>query len=79
MNAKHRDWIKTLTAICEGYSPQPAEGYIVVENPDATPEALALGGVDPNLVIDCGELISFIKEHTNDQKRTRNSKALLNL
>jgi hypothetical protein len=43
---------KALVAILEGYPASFADGYITVENPDATPERIALGGVNPNLVID---------------------------
>lgn len=53
---------KALQAICEGYSGEITEGYIIVANPEATPEALALRGVDPNLVIDVGFLLERLGE-----------------
>lgn len=50
-----------LQAVCEGYGGTFAEGYIIVENPEATAEALALRGVNPNLVIDCRKLLAVLK------------------
>jgi hypothetical protein len=45
-----------LTAIVDGFEGKVEHGFIIVENPDATPEALALGGIDPILVIDANIL-----------------------
>jgi hypothetical protein len=49
-----------LQAIADGYTGTICDGFIVVENPDATPQNLALGGVDPNLVIEAKTLIALL-------------------
>ena len=51
---------EALQAICDGYPGVVSDGYIVVNNPDATPEALALGGVNPSLVIDAKLLLMLL-------------------
>lgn len=56
-----REVLQALQAICEGYPCTFADGYICVENPEASAEAVALGGVNPNLVIDCGKLLAALK------------------
>ena len=56
-----KEWIEALQAICEGYTQLPAEGYIVVENPDGDAEGVALRGANPNLVIDCQRLIFVLQ------------------
>lgn len=55
-----KEVIKALQAICDGYVGMTADGYIIVANPDATEEAIALGGVDPNIVVDCQKLIHYL-------------------
>lgn len=54
---------EALVAIAEGYSVQGADGYIIVANPDATEERIALAGVNPNLVIDVARLRSILCKH----------------
>jgi hypothetical protein len=49
-----------IQAIADGYEGSVNGGFIVVANPDATPEALALRGESPNLVIDARLLLSML-------------------
>lgn len=57
-----KEWIKALEAIEDDYPVEVSDGFIVVENPEATPSALALGGVNPKLVVDCALLRKLLQE-----------------
>lgn len=61
--SKYSDLGILLTAIAEGYPVKAEEDrWIVVENPEATPQALAMEGVDPYLVLDTWELFGYDEE-----------------
>ena len=49
--------IKALTAISDGYTVFPSEGYVVVKNPDFEED----NGSNPNLVIDIQEISYLLK------------------
>lgn len=54
--------IAALDAMLEGEPIEIEHGFISVHNPDATDEAIALQGINPNLVIDLQKLKSFLEE-----------------
>lgn len=55
-----KDIYDALQAIIDGETGEVSNGFITVHNPDATPERIALGGVDPNLVIDAKILLMLL-------------------
>lgn len=50
----------SLQAISDGYTGKIEHGYLVVENPNATPQSIALGGVDPNLAVSAAAVLSLL-------------------
>lgn len=58
--AGSREEIAVLQAISDGYTGKIEHGYLVVENPDATPQSIALGGVDPNLAVSAESILTLL-------------------
>lgn len=51
---------EALEAIKEGYTGEVKDGCIIVENPDADAEGIALRGANPNLVIKAEDLMMLL-------------------
>lgn len=54
------DEISFFQAVADGYSGKIEHGCLIVENPKADPQSLALGGVSPNLVLDATAILALL-------------------
>lgn len=71
--AGSREEIAVLQAISDGYTGKIEHGYLVVENPDATPQSIALGGVDPNLAVSADAILSLLGPAPSESVGTTNA------
>jgi hypothetical protein len=67
LRRKVREAGKFLRAVAEGYSAHGADDrFACVENPEATPENLALRGVDDFIVIDIADFLGLEAEDEDE-------------
>ena len=72
-----REVLEILTAISEGYAAEGADDrFVIVENPKATEEAIALRGESPNLVLDVWTLTPGGREAIKQEELERALAAL---
>lgn len=57
-----RDVVNLLQAIVDGFEGKVQFGHLIVENPKATPESIALGGESPDIAITAAEILALLSD-----------------